>query len=111
MAGQGEQQLAPGNEVFVQGAQPPLDHPSAIAVDSEYVYWGGAFTDPNDGVRKYGVVAKKHSAPSSPSVGLAEINGGQNQPVASLAVDGTHVFWAYNRADNALVFSRKKRVF
>lgn len=111
MAGQGEQQLAPGNEVLLEGGPPPLHPPTAIGVDSEYVYWGGAFTDSRDGARKYGVVAKKHAAVSSPSFGFLETNGGQNAPVAAISLDAAHVFWAYNRADNALVFSPKKRSF
>ncbi len=111
MAGQGEQQLAPGSEVLLEGSAPPLHPPSAIAVDAEYVYWGGTFLDARDGTRKYGVVGKKHGAAASPSQGFLETGAGASGPVAAIAVDGAHLFWAYNRADNALAFAKKKRSF
>jgi hypothetical protein len=110
MAGQGEQQLAPGGDILLQGSPPPLEPPSALAVDSEYVYWSGVFPDPSSGVRKYGVVAKKHTGLAAPA-GLVEVNGGENVPVESISVDGSHVFWTYDRPTNALAFAAKKRPF
>ncbi len=109
-SGGGEQQLASGTDVFVQGAPPPLAPPAALAVDSEYVYWGGAFTDARDGARKYGLVRRKHASSVLPAEGFPE-TAGQNQPVSAVVVDGTHVFWSYVRADAALVFATKKRAF
>lgn len=104
-SGGGERQLAPGAEIL--GSPPPLVPPAALAVDSAYVYWGGVFDDPRGG-RKYGLVRKSLSGTASEP--FVELNQ-TTEPVDSIAVDGSHVFWSYNRPERAVVFSRKKRSF
>lgn len=106
MAGQGEQAIAPGSDVLPPGA-PPVTPPSALAVDSTYVYWGGSYNDPQDNSRKAGLVRKAHASTGPSS---AFVMPGSD-PVASVAVDDNAVFWAYTRPDSALVFAKKKRVF
>ena len=106
-SGSGEQQLAAGAEIL--GTPPPPLPPAALAVDSQYVYWGGVFTDPRGGGSKRGLLRRNHvtRAASEPF-----LEGTQaTDVVGSIAVDATHVFWTYDRLDGALQFSRKKRAF
>lgn len=107
MAGSGEQQIAPGNEVLPPGP-PPAVPPSALAVDSTYVYWGGSYTDPQDNSRKSGLVRKAHATSGGTSSPFLMPG---SDPVASIAVDDGAVFWAYTRPDSALVVAKKKRAF
>lgn len=106
--GSEEQQLATGAEIL--GSPPPVVPPAAIAVDSQYVYWGGNFDDPRGGGRKYGLLRKSHVSAAAAAEPFLEDTQG-NEPVSAIASDGAHVFWTYDRADRALLFARKTRSF
>lgn len=107
-SGTGEQALAPGSEILGSGPPPPLP-PASLAVDSQYVYWGGSFEDPRGGGRKNGLLRKNHATRAATEPFLEETQG--TDRVSSIAVDGAHVFWTFDRADRALLFARKKRAF
>jgi hypothetical protein len=105
--GANEVRLAAGAELAGIGtsAQPP----TALAVDSEYVYWSGSFDDPRGGGRKSGLMARNHVTLAPPRPFLEDTQA--TDTVSAVAVDDTHVFWTYNRTTRALVFSRKRRAF
>lgn len=106
-SGAPEQQLVTGEELG--GPTSTVESPSALAVDSEYVYWGGGFDDPRDHVRKAGLSRRSHRTLAPPVPMLESTQGGE--PVSSVAVDDTHVFWTYYRNDRSLLFARKTRSF
>jgi len=106
-SGTGEQQLAGGAEIL--GSPPPPLPPAALAVDSQYVYWSGTFDDPRGGGRRNGLVRKNHVTRAASEPFLEAAPG--NEVVSSIALDGAHVFWTYERAAGALQFARKKRAF
>lgn len=90
----------------------PTIPPSALAVDSEYVYFGGSFTDPRDGVRKNGLLRKRLDAPAGDaSEPFLEATQGTADVVASVAVDANAVYWAYTRGSDAVLVAKKKRPF
>ena len=107
-SGAGEQQLATGAEIL--GAPPPPPAPpGAFAVDSEYVYWGGTFDDPRGGGSKKGLLRRNHVTRAAAEPFLEAAQG--TDIASSIAVDGAHVFWTYDRPTTALQFARKKRAF
>lgn len=107
VSGSGEVQIAPGTDLGGPGAGG--DPPSAIAIDSEYVYWGGGFGDPRDNARKSGLMRRSHRTRGDVGLFLEERQG--TEPVTAVSVDGTHVFWTYYRADGSLMMSKKTRSF
>jgi hypothetical protein len=101
-------QLATGAELG--GAGTSGQPPSAIAVDSEYVYWGGGFDDARaGGTRKSGLLQRNHRtrAPAEP---LLEDTQGV-EAVSGVAVDDGYVYWTYTRADRSLMLAKKRRAF
>jgi hypothetical protein len=107
--GNGQRQLGSGADLGGPSAAGTASAPAALAVDAEYVYWGGGFDDPGGNGRKFGVLRRSHKANVTTEPFLEQPPA--TEPVTGLAVDGTHVFWTYNRPDKALVFARKKRSF
>lgn len=103
--GNGETRIASAEELGAVAAVTP----TALAVDSEYVYWGGNFDDARGGGRKSGLLRHRH------------VGGGTSQPflenaqgldeVTDVTVDDFYVFWSYRRADSALLFAKKNRSF
>jgi hypothetical protein len=101
-------QLAGGAELG--GAGTSGQPPTALAVDSEYVYWGGGFDDTRaGGTRKAGLLERSHRtrAPAEP---LFEDSQGV-EPVSGVAVDDGYVYWTYDRADRSLMLAKKRRAF
>jgi hypothetical protein len=105
--GKGEFQLATGDRL--EGGAGSLKPPSAIAVDSEYVYWGGSFDDPRGGGRRYGLLRRSHRTHGASLPLLEDVQG--TDQVSGVAVDDGQVFWTYYRSDRSLMFAKKRRAF
>jgi hypothetical protein len=105
--GGAEARIATSDELAA--AAPTPDPPSALAVDAEYVYWGGGFDDPRDHARKGGLLRRSHLRMTPTEPFLEPTQGAE--PASAVTADGTHVFWTYYRADRSLVFAKKTRSF
>ncbi len=82
---------------------------TALAVDGEYVYFGGKFADAQGGGQKGGLLRSSHVTPGI-LLPMVETVQGSEVPSA-VTVDATHLFWTYYRSSNALLFAKKKGVF
>lgn len=80
--------------------------PAALAVDKEYVYWSGGFDDPRGGGIKGGLMRSSHTTKNVVQPLLEDTQG--TELPSAIAVDDTHVYWTYNRQNNALMFAQKK---
>lgn len=103
--GTGEFQYATAMEL--SGSVEP---PGALAVDAQFVYWGGGFVDPRDNTPKSALLRRSHVTRGT-TIALAETVHQGIDALTAVAVDDTHVFWTYYRNDRSLLIAKKKRAF
>lgn len=108
--GTGEVQLAQGAEILDPTGASPQIGAVPLAADAEYVYWGAGFQLPGGGPTLGGLLRHSHTTPTVPTLPLKEPAQASDR-VTGIAVDDTHVFWTYRRANNALVHAKKKGTF